>query len=273
MERLDEPLADTSLFPTYFISRKAREHVKVVLSGEGGDELFFGYYQQAALARMRNRKDNGMTVLDRAYLSSPDFRGKNAIFQKLCAILKQPISLYLSTSAPARDMSGVNAWAAGKHAIAQAAHDPLYFDRDIYLENDLLRKTDLATSFNSIEGRVPLLDPRIIASAPAFENEFVSGSTSKPILKRMLARYLPEHLVHRPKSGFGLPIRGMLETSSALKYDLEDAISFLEDRELVTIYLPRSRDILIKRYPLACFALVALYRTIQNNERFIGRSN
>ena len=266
MSRLDEPLAETSLFPTYFIAQKARERVKVVLSGEGGDELFFGYYQQAALARLRGRVDQNMTLLDHTYLASPDFKGKNALFQKLFAAAAQPISLYLSVSAPARDATSKDAWATGKRAVAYV-RDPLYFDRDIYLENDLLRKTDLTTSFNSIEGRVPLLDPRIVAAAPVFESAFTSGKIWKPILKRMLEHNLPKHLVNRPKSGFGLPLKTSFETSLALKRDLAEAISFLASRNLLLMHLPRSRATLIERFPNACFALVSLYRTILNNER------
>ncbi|MBM3273023.1 asparagine synthase (glutamine-hydrolyzing) [Candidatus Kaiserbacteria bacterium] len=266
MRLMDEPFTDMSIFPTYYISQKAAERVKVVLSGEGGDELFFGYDRQRALARLRGvRLSARLSLSEQVFLRTPSFPGKNKLFEKLFVLLREPASAYLLAMSPARDRTHVHAWAAAKAALVATATDPLYFDRDVYLENDLLRKTDFATSFNSIEGRVPLLDPRIMAAAIGFESAYVPAAPSKPILKRLLARYLPAELVYRPKRGFGISLVQVLPHSPALARDLDAAISYLEKRDLLLATLPTSRTELVARYPNLCFALVCLYRALKND--------
>ncbi len=268
MQNIDEPSADISIFPTYFVSKKASSKVKVVLSGEGGDELFFGYDRQRILARMRSVHSRGvkLTLLERLLLYTPSFRGKNRIFEKLFAAFRQPLSTFILFMSPSRDITDPKAWMQAKETLLEVAHDPLYFDRDLYLENDLLRKTDVATMLNSIEGRVPLLDPLIISGAQNFEDTYNPAGTSKPVLKRMLERYLPHDLVYRPKSGFGMSLPGILPKSPALAKDLNAAIEFLANRSLIFARLPKSRAQLVRRYPNLCLALICLYRSIENNE-------
>jgi asparagine synthase (glutamine-hydrolysing) len=269
MSKVDEPNTDISIFPTYFVSKKAADRVKVVLSGEGGDELFFGYNRQRTLARIRSGHDTpSLSWLDRLFLFTPTFKGKNFVFEKLFTIARKPVSAFLLFMSPSRDRTDPAAWRAAKKAVLEVTRDPLYFDRDLYLENDLLRKTDFATSLNSQEGRVPLLDSRIIAAAPKFEAEYKSENPSKAVLKRMLSRYLPEHLVYRGKSGFGMSLPSVLPHSPALARDLENAISFLKQRDMLCAKLP-ARAELVRRYPNLCFALISLYRTVINNESLL----
>lgn len=266
MHLMDEPFADMSIFPTYYISQKAAERVKVVLSGEGGDELFFGYDRQRALQRLRStRFSTRLSLAEHVFLRTPSFPGKNLVFERLFVLLRQPASSYILAMSPARDRTTPAAWAAAKTALVATAKDPLYFDRDLYLENDLLRKTDLATSFNSIEGRVPLLDPRVMSAATGFESAYVPSAPSKPVLKRLLARYLPQELVYRPKRGFGISLVQVLPHSPALARDLDAAISYLREHDLLMAHLPTSRNELITRYPNLCYALVCLYRTLKND--------
>lgn len=266
MRLMDEPFTDMSIFPTYYISQKAAKHVKVVLSGEGGDELFFGYDRQRALARLRGaRLSARLSLSEHIFLRTPSFPGKNMIFERLFVLLRQPASAYILAMSPGRDRTSLAAWAAAKKAMIEQATDPLYFDRDLYLENDLLRKTDFATSFSSIEGRVPLLDPRIMTAARGFESAYTPSAPSKPVLKRLLARYLPDKLVYRPKRGFGISLVQVLPHSPALQRDLDDAVPYLSERGLLRATLPSSRTELVARYPNLCFALVCLYRTLRND--------
>jgi asparagine synthase (glutamine-hydrolysing) len=272
MSRVDEPNADISIFPTYFVSQKAASRVKVVLSGEGGDELFFGYNRQRIFAQLRKRHESGkLSFIDRLFLYTPSFKGKNYLFERLFVFFGNPMSSFVLSMSPGRDCTTPAAWAATKRVIAQEAKDPLYYDRDLYLENDLLRKTDFATSLNSLEGRVPLLDSRILAAAPAFEHAYTSDAPSKPVLKRMLATYLPKQLVYRGKSGFGMSLPGIIKEAPLLAKDLEEAIEFLTKRNLLYVHLPRTKAELIKRYPNLCFALISLYRTVKNNEALLGQ--
>jgi len=123
---------------------------------------------------------------------------------------------------------------------------------------------------NSIEGRVPLLDPLVISAAQKFESAWTPGGESKPVLKRMLAKYLPDELVYRPKSGFGMSLPKMLPDSPALARDLDDSITFLMDRQLLAARLPKTREELVRRYPNLCFAMISLYRAIKNNEDILA---
>lgn len=272
MKNTDEPCADISIFPTYFVSKKASERVKVVLSGEGGDELFFGYNRQRPLAGARTGSMRAeLSLIERLFLMLPTFKGKNFVFENLFALLGQPVAVYLLSMSPSRDLTDTAAWLSAKRALVGASHDPLYFDRDLYLENDLLRKGDLATSLASIEGRVPLLDSRIIAAAPAFENAYTDSGESKPVLKRLLTRYLPHHLVYRPKSGFGIPFSRLLAQSETVKKELEDAIVNLTAQKLLFARLPKTRSELMDRYPNLCFAIICLNRAIQNNASHAGK--
>lgn len=267
MDGVDEPCADMSIFPTYFVSQKAAGRVKVVLSGEGGDEYFFGYGRQRMLAQIRNGSmKTALSVVEQCFLRTSTFKGKNLLFERALRLFRQPIGLYLLVKSPSRDLTHPHAWAAAKRALREASQDPLYFDRDLYLENDLLRKTDLATSLNSLEGRVPLLDSRITAAAAKFESAFRPSAPSKPVLKKMLARFLPDTLVYRGKSGFGMSLPAVLPHAPGLARDLDAAIPYLKDRGILYAKLPQTRAELIGRYSELCFAMVSLYRALINNE-------
>ena len=266
MSKMDEPNPDISIFPTYYVAKRAAKHVKVVLSGEGGDELFFGYKRQRAMSYLRASEDAaGLSLLDRLFVYTPSFKGKNYLFEKSFILAGKPASAYLLSMSPSRDLISPDAWKAAKRELTERAKDPLYFDRDLYLENALLRKTDYATSLNSIEGRVPLLDSRIVGAAPRFEDEYISANLQKPVLKEMLARALPHDLVYREKSGFGMSLPAMLPHSKELDRDLDESIPFLSERNLLYARIPKKAE-LVRRYPALAFALICLYRTIKNNE-------
>ena len=259
LDAIDEPLADNSLFPTYFVARKAAEKVKVVLSGEGGDENFFGYERQRTMRKMRNHTDGGMTILDYIFITFPHIKGKRFLFSRLFSWARQPFSYYLLTMALDAAISTTSSWARAKSLLATQAADPLYIDRDLYLESDLLHKTDVATSMNSIEGRVPLLGQSLITNAPAFEDAYLSSEEMKPVLKRFLTRYLTSDLVYRKKTGFGLHLPDFLEKSLAFLEDQKEARSYLKKHGVST----HSRV----AQPSYELGLVILARTIMNNRR------
>lgn len=204
MDRIDEPLADTSIFPTTLLALRAAKDVKVVLSGEGGDELFYGYERQRVLSGMTHM-DSEVTLLDRLYLSTPHFPGKNRAFLFFYQLSKQPISYYLLLLSPTQRLRDLPAFALAKRHAASATSIPEHMDRMLYLEGNLLRKLDMATSYASIEGRVPLLDPRLYAiSDTLIPKEQFDSSGGKRQLRSLLMEKLPTSLVNRPKSGFGM---------------------------------------------------------------------
>ncbi|HEV8590556.1 MAG TPA: asparagine synthase (glutamine-hydrolyzing) [Pyrinomonadaceae bacterium] len=256
MGKLDIPLADNSIFPTYFVAKKAREKVTVVLSGEGGDELFFGYPRQQKMLKIRGRLDRTVTIADRLLTHVPV---PGRIAQEYSSRF-EPVSYYIREMSPARNFLTPEFLAPAKVLVAGVA-DALYFDRDLYLENDLLRKTDLATMYNSLEGRVPLLDPDIIASAPNFEKEY-NAFVMKPLLKKMLERDLPHELVYRGKSGFGMDLK-VFFAHPAVMNDLQRAFSYFKEHAIPTPVFPDA-NVLLEQYPNAAFAAIALYRALQH---------
>jgi asparagine synthase (glutamine-hydrolysing) len=238
------------------VSRVAAEKVKVVLSGEGGDELFLGYPRMKLLAGLK-RNSELHPLFDALFLASPSFRGKQRVFSSIADRLASAQERYLLSTSPARDWSPHSGWIAAQRIMSTS--DPLWIDRDLYLENMLMRKTDMATMYSSIEGRVPLLGVELWNAAPQFsaENLRMNG---KALLKEMLAQYIPEALIDRPKSGFGIPIREIFLSSPRLRQDLANAHGALHG---LGIAYPDIR-LLQERYPVYGFGLVALYRSLKN---------
>jgi asparagine synthase (glutamine-hydrolysing) len=229
----DEPFADSSALPTYLVSQLAAEHVKVALSGEGGDELFGGYYTYAAdlladrlaplasLARPlveRLPSSNAKASFDykakrfvRAAHLPPLERhhGWKEIFSpELRAELRDarspfdPVDVYRARYAET----------AGAPELARLQD----VDFGIYLVDDLLVKTDRASMASSLEARVPFLDSVVTNFAFSLPTRHkVRGLSKKVLLRKAAAPLLPREIVHGRKRGFSIPaaawLRGELE--------------------------------------------------------------
>src|SRR5437773_1992914 len=228
-ELLDEPLGDASIIPTYLLSTFTRQHVKVALGGDGGDELFAGYptlqahrlagyYMHAPGALRRGLVEPIVRRLpvSRGNLSF-DFRAKRFV-----AGAAYPVSerhqRWMGSFAPeervavlSQDVRGALASRNGEDAAAKASLDAvnevLLLDMRGYLENDILVKLDRASMMASLEGRVPLLNNDFVAYATALPlNLKLRGLRSKFLLKRALRGMLPDRILDRPKKGFGIPV-------------------------------------------------------------------
>lgn len=233
----DEPFADASAIPTLLVSKLAREKVKMVLTGDGGDEQFLGYgmYQwakrlQQPLFRtfrlplhlaLKNapspRLKRIAEVLDYASLKtlkSHIFSSEQYFFTE-----KDIPSLFLSS-----DIFPLEFETKNKKREFSALEEQALFDLNYYLKDDLLVKVDRASMLASLEARVPLLDHEIVSfSLNLDESLKVNGRETKYLLKEVLYEYVPRQLFDRPKWGFGLPIRYWL--SNELKWMLEEAIT------------------------------------------------
>jgi asparagine synthase (glutamine-hydrolysing) len=223
----DEPFGDASSFPTYLVSRLARQHVKVVLTGDGGDELFGGYVRyraeqlspwvQATPHAMRQMALWTLNILPthqhrlkrilRITLQANDalrYAGWSEVFTHV-----QRESL-LTPGYKAVDQ---NVYAPFEALFAQAEQlDPInrvmYTDLHLRLVNDYLEKVDKATMAASVEARVPLLDYRLVELAQRIPSTFkVSRSETKVLFRRAVADLLPSEVVNLPKHGFSVPIR------------------------------------------------------------------
>lgn len=262
-KKIDEPIYDNSLYPTYFVAQKAAEKVKVVLSGEGGDEYFFGYPRSLALLPFADQPlERGVGGLERLFFMLPHFRGKNKLFEQLFLLLRKPAAYYLLTMSPGKSVLTWTAWKRAKASILEAVANTRALDADMYLPNNLLRKLDMATMYCSIEGRVPLLDPDVGAAARALPPP--AKGEEKPVLRRMLAQYLPKGLVYRKKQGFGLSVQQLFKDSTLLQSDLERACEYLKSQRL-PVRLPQAQA-LMQQYPHLAFAVLALYHALYNVE-------
>ena len=243
-EQFDEPFADSSALPTWFVSRETRREVTVALTGDAGDELFAGYdrYRAVALAAQLDRLPAGA----RAALSGPLARSIPAsaraktrlrkVRRWLEAVGEEPVSRYLRWvclfDEPARTGLYSDDWLdalAAAGSVDPDAADPASvlrraFDaaskRDpvtratvadllTYLPGDLLVKVDLASMAHSLECRGPFLDHRVVefaASLPLRRKLRLRGGRSKVVLKQAFSDLIPPSILTRPKMGFGVPL-------------------------------------------------------------------
>jgi asparagine synthase (glutamine-hydrolysing) len=217
----DEPFGDSSCVPTTFVAEIAKAGgVKVVLSADGGDELFGGYTRYwefpARWAQVQRLGPVGATAarLLCAARGTIASAGRAERLRRFADILRHRdypdfLQAILRPLAD-RDYRSLLPGFAPPAGGAGDGRDPLSlmaeWDLNHYLPDDILVKVDRATMYHSIEGREPFLDHRLIEFAAKLPLQHkVRGSEGKLLLKRLLGRYLPEPLWRLPKRGFGVP--------------------------------------------------------------------
>ncbi len=233
---LDEPFADSSAIPTYYVCRAARERVTVALSGDGGDELFAGYARRYGMTLLEARirpwlpgwlraKVLGPAAarypkwdwLPRAFrlkyfLSNLSMPLEQAYFHDMSFLFRPANKARLYSGGLRGALMGYEPFELFKHTFGRVrGRDPLtqvlYVDLKRSLPNDMLTKVDRMSMANSLEVRCPLLDHRLIEFAARVPADLkYRGRTSKYLLRRHLERRLPRALVHRPKMGFSVPL-------------------------------------------------------------------
>ena len=232
-EAFDEPFADSSALPTYLVSELASRHVKVALSGEGGDELFGGYYTYAA--DLLAERVGGLARLARPLVerlpsssvkASLDYRAKR--FARAAHLpplerhhgWKEIFSPELRAELTGR-RNGFDPVDVYRERFAETEGAELLarlqdVDRAVYLVDDLLVKTDRASMAHSLEARVPFCDPFVASFAHTLPTRLkVRGLRKKLLLRRAAAPLLPRSIVYGRKRGFSIPaaawLRGELE--------------------------------------------------------------
>lgn len=223
---LAEPLGDPAVLPTWLLAEAAREHVKVILSGEGADELFGGYptYLGHKFAARWQRLPGALRSAVRWAVDRwPSSTGK----MTLEYMLKQ---FFSATEQPwlERHLTWLGATAIDDGVIAELAckldrfppDDPLnrvmWFDFLTYLPDDLLVKVDRATMLASVEARAPFLDREVMELVlPGLSRFKVRGVTTKAILKKAARGLVPDRVIHRRKRGLSVPVARWLNTGLA----------------------------------------------------------
>jgi len=257
----DEPFADSSQIPTYLVSRMAREHVKVALTGDGGDELFGGYDRyfvgQRAFPVIRSIPGWARRPLASLIGTMPPASWQNVIgwlrgfggngrlsdlsgerLHRLARQLRASSEAHMYEILMARPedetvalegceerQSGL---ASGWLASLPPAEAMMLFDTLNILPDDFLTKVDRASMAVGLETRAPFLDPRLFELAWRLPLEWrISATAGKLLLRQVLRQFAPGEIVDRPKQGFGIPV------GSWLKGPLQDwAESLLDERRL-----------------------------------------
>ncbi|MBU1645428.1 MAG: asparagine synthase (glutamine-hydrolyzing) [Gammaproteobacteria bacterium] len=222
-EHYDEPFADVSAIPTLALSRMAREHVTVALSGDGGDELLCGYPYYGHLARLDPLRRSlaplrpMLAAAGRVGLPYRLTMGLRALAApdapSLFAYMRGALKAQDYASLLVRPFIPAGAFLADRLAAGVPPADDIrqrYMDLDLltYLPDDILVKVDRASMAFGLEARNPFLDWRVVEYCRALPMAAkCPGGQPKGLAKKLLARYLPRDLIERPKMGFSVPIR------------------------------------------------------------------
>jgi len=221
---LDEPFGDTSAIPTYMVSKLAAEHVKVVLTGDGGDEVFAGYdkyvkegreraYDRvpASLRRAAGAVGNAMPegMHGRRFLRHLALDGSRRYLDAQSLFHADELGKLFQPEAYAQ-LVNHDPWAASLSHLAGDRDwiaSAQYGDLQTYLPLDVLTKVDRMTMAHSIEARPPLLDHRLVEFAATIPAHLrLRDGTTKYLLKRAMRGILPDEIIDRPKQGFAVPL-------------------------------------------------------------------
>ncbi|MFN8292520.1 MAG: asparagine synthase (glutamine-hydrolyzing) [Chitinophagales bacterium] len=279
----DEPYADSSALPTMLVSKLARQHVTMVLTGDGGDELFHGYgaYTWAkrlqhplvkllrkplatALSWSNHTHKRGAKVVNypnEQHLKSHIFSQEQYFFsqEELNQMLLPSVTqqLLLQEDVPTK-------------RLLSAVEAQSLFDIRYYLKDDLLVKVDRATMQFSLEARTPFLDYRVVEFAlNVHENLKTQQGVAKHLLKEVLYEYVPRQIFDRPKWGFAIPLAKWMK--GELQYILTD---WLSEENVTTLQLVQNTYVhnLKKRFMAGetylynrLFALALLHKWMKDN--------
>ena len=242
MYYLDDPVADPSQVGIYFLSKESRKHVKVVLSGEGSDELFGGYNiynEYNSLKYILNMPDFMKNLINKISKEMPDIKGKSYLHRASTPLDKryignakifdneeaQKILKYYSEDHRYENLLE-KIYREAKNKEYDYVSTMQYIDLYTWLQGDILQKADKMSMAASIELRVPFLDKEVleVASNLALEQK-ISKDNTKVLLREAFKDIVPEHISYKKKLGFPTPIRVWLkdELGSIVKETIKNA--------------------------------------------------
>ncbi|MDN3358955.1 asparagine synthase (glutamine-hydrolyzing) [Actinomadura sp. DC4] len=234
----DEPFADSSAIPSFYVARMSRERVTVALNGDGGDECFGGYRRYLAMARTQRliapRRMRPLLIGAGGFLAARGEPGSTLHkagrvlelighpgprrYARLMSYFTPEQKHALYTDAMRERLAGLDSYALMDEAFAASQADTdvgRFIDIDVntYLPGDLLVKMDIATMANSLEARSPFLDHHLMEWAAGLPTDLkIRSGTTKYLLKKAVAGWLPPELINRQKMGFGIPLATWLRT-------------------------------------------------------------
>ncbi len=230
-----EPFADSSAIPSYYVSVEAKKHVSVILNGDGADEIFGGYRRYVPAGNDWLKKASYLSFLTRVL---PQAHNKKSLYNYAYRLLamssKEGVDFYNSASSDifediyqfedsstCREMDsfirGVQ-----KQNLSQLSQ-MLYLDFNLILKSNLLKKIDIATMSQSLEGRSPFLSKHMLEFAPRLDDKLkIKGTTTKYLLRELARDYLPLELISQPKRGFEIPLKAWV--NGELKESIFDSL-------------------------------------------------
>jgi asparagine synthase (glutamine-hydrolysing) len=239
-----EPFYDSSIIPSYYVSKEAKKYVTVILNGDGADELFGGYRRYVPFSKYDFFKKNFLVKKGAAFFKNnlPASNNKKSLYNYLYRLASlasnSDLEIYLSAGVDIFEEyqeyiidHGVDYLAPVKKDFDKIAHSKLSglkkimnLDFDTVLFSDFLVKMDIATMANSQEGRSAFLSKELLEFVPSLPDHYkIKGKTTKFLLRQLAKRYLPPELIDQPKRGFEIPLKNWV--NNELKEPVFDYLS------------------------------------------------
>ena len=292
--KIDEPISDPSIIPTYLVCKLAKRYVKVALSGDGADELFSGYspFKHIFIMKILScfpkftgeflykifssipYKDEYMSFL---FLLKHISKGighqtNQQIFRWMSSFTKNDIDKIFLSSFKDKFLEGediISFLGNDKVNKKTSTHDQItqiFFEN--YLPNDILTKVDRASMYNSLEVRAPFLEKNIMEFSSTIKSKIKIKRNTKNILRKICKKKLPEIIVKRKKHGFAIPLSKMLRTS--LKEKVSDTLTSNKTRILEFVDKKEIKNMLNSHFKgqdnrKMIWSLYMLEKSINNN--------
>jgi asparagine synthase (glutamine-hydrolysing) len=239
-----EPFYDSSIIPSYYVSKEAKKYVTVILNGDGADELFGGYRRYVPFSKYDFFKKNFLVKKGAAFFKNnlPASNNKKSLYNYLYRLASlasnSDLEIYLSAGVDIFEEyqeyiidHGVDYLAPVKKDFDKIAHSKLSglkkimnLDFDTVLFSDFLVKMDIATMANSQEGRSAFLSKELLEFVPSLPDHYkIKGKTTKFLLRQLAKKYLPPELIDQPKRGFEIPLKNWV--NNELKEPVFDYLS------------------------------------------------
>jgi asparagine synthase (glutamine-hydrolysing) len=239
-----EPFYDSSIIPSFYVSREAKKYVTVILNGDGADELFGGYRRYVPFSKYDFFKKNflvkkGATFFKKSMPASDNKKSLYNYLYRLASLASNSdLEIYLSAGVDIFEEyqhhiidHGIDYLAPVRNDFDKIANSNLSglkkimnLDFDTVLFSDFLVKMDIATMTNSQEGRSAFLSKELLEYVPSLPDEYkIKGKTTKFLLRQLAKKYLPLELIDQPKRGFEIPLKNWVNTE--LKEPVFDYLS------------------------------------------------
>ncbi len=224
-----EPFFDSSAIPSYYVSKVAKEHLTVILNGDGADELFGGYRRYVPFSKYDFfKQSNSRQFLSKSLIGLlPIAHEKKSYYNFMYRLInlssKNGVECYLSSTSDIFEDVYQEAFVAQPKSMLYDFQEDfdeinqlpisglkklMLLDFKTILFGDLLVKMDIATMSNSLEGRSPFLSKELLEYAPSIKDNYkINGKTTKYILREIAKDYLPPIFINQPKRGFEIPLK------------------------------------------------------------------